>query len=64
MSLAMLVAWAMLAALIGWIAIVLYATVRTLDGEVRQAASERRRGASRPDGRRGRTPDRRRRQRG
>jgi hypothetical protein len=43
MSLAMLVAWVMLAALIGWIAIVLYATLRTLDGEAREAASRRRR---------------------
>lgn len=36
MSLAMLVAWLMLAALIGWIAIVLYATLRTLEGEARE----------------------------
>ena len=43
MSLAVLVAWVMLAALIGWIAIVLYATLRTLDGETREAASRRRR---------------------
>ena len=42
MSLAALVAWIMLAVLIGWIAIVLYATFRQLDGERREA--ERREG--------------------
>jgi hypothetical protein len=35
MSLAGLVAFAMLALLIGWIGIVLYATFRQLDGEAR-----------------------------
>jgi hypothetical protein len=41
MSFAMLVAWVMLAALIGWIAIVLYATLRTLEGETREKSRER-----------------------
>ena len=36
MSLAGLVAFAMLALLIGWVAIVLYATFRQLDGEARE----------------------------
>jgi hypothetical protein len=38
MSLAGLVAWVMFAVLIGWLAIVLLATFRQLDGEVRRAA--------------------------
>jgi hypothetical protein len=38
MSLAELVAWAMFALLIGWLGTVLYATFRTLDGEVRDAS--------------------------
>ena len=37
MSLAAIVAWAMFAVLIGWLGMVLYATFRTLDGEVRSA---------------------------
>ena len=37
MSIAAIVAWAMFAVLIGWLGMVLYATFRTLDGEVRQA---------------------------
>ena len=37
MSLAAIVAWAMFAVLIGWLGMVLYATFRTLDGEVRKA---------------------------
>ena len=37
MSLAAIVAWAMFAVLIGWIGMVLFATFRTLDGEVREA---------------------------
>ena len=37
MSLATMVAWAMFAVLIGWLGMVLYATFRTLDGEVREA---------------------------
>jgi hypothetical protein len=45
MSAAELVAWAMFAVLIGWLGMVLYATFRTMDGEVREAAgSERDRG--------------------
>jgi hypothetical protein len=42
MSLAGLVAWAMFAVVIGWLAIVLYATFRQLDGEAREAAKRRR----------------------
>jgi len=38
MSLAAIVAWAMFAVLIGWIGMVLFATFRTLDGEVQEAA--------------------------
>ena len=38
MSLAEVVAWVMLAVLIGWLAIVLYATFRQVDGEAREAA--------------------------
>ena len=38
MALSDVVAWVMLAALIAWIAIVLIATFRTLDGEARAAA--------------------------
>ena len=41
MSLAGLVAAIMLALLIGWVAIVLYATFNQLDGEAREAAAER-----------------------
>jgi hypothetical protein len=37
MSLAALVAFAMLTLLIGWVAVVLYATFRQLDGEAREA---------------------------
>ncbi len=37
MSLVGLVAWLMLALLIGWLGIVLYATFRQLDGEAREA---------------------------
>ena len=37
MSLAAIVAWAMFAVLIGWLGMVLFATIRTLDGEVREA---------------------------
>ena len=44
MSLAEVVAWAMFALLIGWLGMVLYATFRTLDGEVREASTERDRG--------------------
>jgi hypothetical protein len=43
MSVAELVAWAMFALLIGWLGMVLYATFRTLDGEVRDV------GQSEPD---------------
>jgi hypothetical protein len=38
MSVAEIVAWAMFAILIGWLGMVLYATFRTLDGEVREAS--------------------------
>ncbi len=38
MSLAELIAWIMFAVLIGWLAIVLFATFRQLDGEAREAA--------------------------
>ena len=37
MSLAVIVAWVMFAVLIGWLGMVLYATFRTLEGEVREA---------------------------
>jgi hypothetical protein len=37
-TLATLVAWALLAVLIAWFAIVLLATFRQLDGEVRRAS--------------------------
>ena len=40
MSLATLVAWAMLAVLIAWFAIVLLATFRQLDVEVRRASEK------------------------
>ena len=43
MSLAVAVAWAMFAVLIGWLGMVLYATFRTLDGEVRDASADDRR---------------------
>jgi hypothetical protein len=43
MSAAELVAWVMFAVLIGWLGMVLYATFRTLDGEVREAGRERER---------------------
>ena len=42
MTVAALVAWAMLAVLIGWLGIVLYATFRQIDGEAREAARRRR----------------------
>jgi hypothetical protein len=38
MSTAAIVAWAMFAVLIAWIGTVLYATFRTLDGEMRDAS--------------------------
>ena len=41
MTLAMLVAWVMLALLIGWLGIVLYATYHQLDGETREARERR-----------------------
>jgi hypothetical protein len=41
MSLAAIVAWVMFVLLIGWLGMVLYATFRTLDGEVRDATRER-----------------------
>lgn len=44
MSVAEVVAWAMFALLIGWLGMVLYATFRTLDGEVREVGTERDRG--------------------
>ena len=47
MSLAAVVAWAMFAVLIGWLGMVLYATFRTLDGEVREAAERERDGPGR-----------------
>lgn len=37
----MLVAWALLAGLIGWIGIVLYATMHTLDSELRELVATR-----------------------
>jgi hypothetical protein len=37
MSLAAIVAWVMFAVLIGWLGMVLYATLRTIDGELRDA---------------------------
>jgi Flp pilus assembly pilin Flp len=40
LTLATLVAWAMLAVLIAWFAIVLLATFRQLDGEIRRASEE------------------------
>jgi hypothetical protein len=36
-SLAALVAWGMFAVLIGWLGMVLYATFRTLDDELRES---------------------------
>jgi hypothetical protein len=42
LTLATLVAWAMLAVLIAWFGIVLLATFRQLDGEVRRASEEER----------------------
>ena len=47
MSLAAVVAWAMFAVLIGWLGMVLYATFRTLDGEVREAVERERDGPGR-----------------
>lgn len=44
MPLSDVVAWAMLAALIGWLGIVLYATFRTIDGESKRATEVERRG--------------------
>ena len=43
-----IVAWAMFAVLIGWLGMVLYATFRTLDGEVREARAARYRTSTRP----------------
>jgi hypothetical protein len=40
MSMGAIVAWVMFALLIGWIGTVLYATFRTLDGEVRAASEQ------------------------
>jgi hypothetical protein len=40
LTLATLVAWVMLAVLIAWFGIVLLATFRQLDGEVRKASEE------------------------
>ena len=42
MTLAAAVAWAMFAVLIGWLGMVLYATFRMLDGEVRDAQARKR----------------------
>ena len=42
MSLAAIVAWAMLALLIGWLGIVLAATFRQLGGELKEDARRRR----------------------
>ena len=44
MSLADLVAWVMLATLIAWLGVVLWATFRTLEGESRDAVEKRRAG--------------------
>ncbi len=41
MSVAAAVAWAMFAVLIGWLGMVLYATFRTLDGELRENRGDR-----------------------
>jgi hypothetical protein len=41
MSMAAIVAWVMFSVLIAWIGTVLYATFRTLDGEVRDASERR-----------------------
>ena len=43
MSLAALVAWVMLALLIGWLGIVLAATFHQMDGELEENARRRRR---------------------
>lgn len=48
MNAAEIVAWVMFAVLIGWLGMVLYATFRTLDGEVREAGRAER---DRQDGR-------------
>ena len=48
MGLAELVAWAMFAVLIGWLGMVLFATFRTLDGEVREAGRLERDGDDEP----------------
>ena len=42
MSLATIVAWAMLALLIGWLGIVLAATFRQMDGELKNARRRKR----------------------
>jgi hypothetical protein len=42
MSLAVLVAWIMLALLIGWLGIVLAATFRQMDGEIKEDARRKR----------------------
>lgn len=42
MSLADLVAWVMLAVLIGWLGLVLYATFKQINGEAREAAKRKR----------------------
>ncbi len=44
MSLAAIAAWIMFAVLIGWLGMVLFATFRTLDGEVRESRGESRDG--------------------
>jgi hypothetical protein len=43
MSVAALVAWVMLALLIGWLGIVLFATFRQLDGEIEESSRRRER---------------------
>ena len=45
MGIAELVAWTMFAILIAWLGMVLYATFRTLDGEVRDELDRRDGGA-------------------
>jgi hypothetical protein len=40
-SLAVIVAWTMFAVLIGWLAVVLWSTFRTLEGETREARERR-----------------------
>jgi hypothetical protein len=50
MNAAAIVVWVMFAVLIGWIGTVLYATFRTLDGEVREASERRQDGVRRREG--------------